>query len=236
VHELEDDLDPELAALYGKERAAPLPNGASARVLAGLASAGVIAEAATANAAAAAVVSTGVSKGAVVAIALASAIGGGTIGVVGYRQIQERPRVEAPAPVAEPIPAPVLVPVPEPPRDADASVAAPADAPVRPSRRDAAVAPVEPVEIDTREPLLIDRARVALRRNLLDEALATLMRHERIHPRGALAEERDVLIVEAYVSKGEVELAKRRIERYRRDYPRGFLRSRIDAAEATLDR
>jgi hypothetical protein len=240
VRDLDDDLDPTLAALYDKERAAPLPVGASARILAGiagLASAGVAdaAVAAKAGTVAAGAGATGVSTGAVVAIAVASAIGGGAIGVVGYRQIAEPTPVRAPAPVPEPMPAPTPQPAPEPRRpDLDASVALPADAPVaRPPRRDAA--PVEP-DLDTREPLLVDRARAALRRGLLEEALTTLMQHERIHPHGALAEERDVLIVEAYVAKGEVELAKRRIERYRRDHPRGFLRSRVDAAEATLDR
>lgn len=119
-----------------------------------------------------------------------------------------------------PAPTPTPAPVPEPQREIDASVEPPpVDASVvaRPPRRDAAVDATTDPEIDTREPLLIDRARVALRRGLVDEALATLMRHKRIHPRGALTEERDVLVVEAYAAKGEVELAKRRIERYRRD-------------------
>jgi outer membrane protein assembly factor BamD (BamD/ComL family) len=87
---------------------------------------------------------------------------------------------------------------------------------------------------DTREPLLIDHARAALRRGLIDEALTTLMRHERLHPTGAFAEERDVLVIEAYVAQHDTVRARRRIDRYRRDYPDGFLHARVDAAEATL--
>jgi outer membrane protein assembly factor BamD (BamD/ComL family) len=60
------------------------------------------------------------------------------------------------------------------------------------------------------------------------------MRHERLHPAGAFAEERDVLVIEAYVTRHDTALARRRIDRYRRDHPAGFLHARVDAAEAAL--
>jgi hypothetical protein len=222
---MRDDLDPDLAALYAKERAAPLPDGATTRILAG-----VIGHVTAAPAAAAA---AGFTTGKVVAIALASAIGGGTIGVVAYRGLAAPPvAVHAPAPA----PARELPPdAAPPPVDAGVSeldAASAIDAPPMRPRPDAHVD--EKVVDDTREPLLIDRARAALRRGLVDEALATLMRHERVHPNGDLAEERDVLIIEAYAAQNNPTLAKRRIERYRREHPSGFLRARVDRAETTL--
>jgi hypothetical protein len=62
----------------------------------------------------------------------------------------------------------------------------------------------------------------------------SLMSHERQFPTGSLAEERDVLIIEAYVADGNDELARRRIARYRTDHAGGVLRSRVDAAAARL--
>lgn len=240
MSERDDDLDPDLAALYAAERAAPLPEGAAARVLAG----------ALPRIAAVA----GFSKAAVIAIAAASAIGGGAA-TLGYT------KWIAPAPVRAPAPAPAPAPTPSPPASAvppavvappaAASVtpapdaAPPADAPrtpraprtgpapaPQPAPDAATPTPPPSADDDNREPLLIDRARSALRRGLVDEALATLMRHERVHPRGTLAEERDVLVIEAYLAQGARELARRRIERYHRDHPDGFLKARVQALQA----
>ena len=86
----------------------------------------------------------------------------------------------------------------------------------------------------TTESLLIDRARVALRRGLLDDALTTLMRHAREFPDGALAEERDVLLIEGYLQRGDLAIVRRRIDAYRSAYPSGLLRNRVDTAAATL--
>ncbi|MGN6105228.1 MAG: hypothetical protein ACTHU0_09010 [Kofleriaceae bacterium] len=63
----------------------------------------------------------------------------------------------------------------------------------------------------------------------------TLMSHARRFPSGTLAEERDVLIIEAYLRAGNTALAQRRIERYRAEYPNGVLRGRVDAARLTAD-
>ena len=49
------------------------------------------------------------------------------------------------------------------------------------------------------------------------------------------SEERDVfLIVEAYAGAGNVDIARRRIERYRAEYPSGPLHARVDAIAAQL--
>lgn len=67
-----------------------------------------------------------------------------------------------------------------------------------------------------------------------DEALVTLMEHERRFPTGELAEERDVLIIDAYLRAGKPVLAKRRIDRYRIDHPDGVLRARVDGFATEL--
>jgi RNA polymerase sigma factor (sigma-70 family) len=84
------------------------------------------------------------------------------------------------------------------------------------------------------ERLLLDRARAGMQRGLYSEALVTLMSHARRFPDGALAEERDVLIIESYARSGQVELARRRIAQYRSAYPTGVLRTRVSELEATL--
>ena len=60
------------------------------------------------------------------------------------------------------------------------------------------------------------------------------MLHAREFPNGSLAEERDVLLVEAYVRANNLELARQRVDRYRADHPGGALRARVDALAAQL--
>lgn len=84
------------------------------------------------------------------------------------------------------------------------------------------------------ERLLLDRARAGMQRGLYSEALVTLMSHARRFPDGALAEERDVLIIESYARSGQTELARRRIAQYRAAYPTGVLRTRVTELESTF--
>ena len=84
------------------------------------------------------------------------------------------------------------------------------------------------------EALLIERARVALRRGTPDEALRTLMSHERRFPDGQLAEERDVLLVEAYLADGNLKLARERLDHYNAAYPNGLHGQRAADAAAEL--
>jgi outer membrane protein assembly factor BamD (BamD/ComL family) len=86
------------------------------------------------------------------------------------------------------------------------------------------------------EQLLLERARAAIQRGLPDEALVSLMSHARQFPNSALAEERDVMIVEAYVVANNFQLARHAIERYRANYHGGALASRVDALDAQLPR
>jgi hypothetical protein len=236
----DDAVDPELRALYALERAAPLPDGATTRVLTGVLGAITKGGVAVAGASTATTSTAGVAASKVVAIAVASAIGGGVVAVVGDRELALRPVLQQPAPPRETLPRPEgAVPTIDASAALDAPSAPPVPVTVAPvpagTRRATPDAASEATADDSREPLVIDRARTALRRGLVDEALETLMRHERLYPTGALAEERDVLIIEAYLAKGAASTARRRIERYQRDYPDGFLRARVDAAYDALD-
>jgi RNA polymerase sigma factor (sigma-70 family) len=131
----------------------------------------------------------------------------------------ERAHEPVPAPAAEPTPAPVpaVAPVSSPTVSLKATPRSAEDDPARATER-----------------LLLDRARTALQRGLPDEALVALMTHERKFPSGAFAEERDVLLIEAYLAANNSELARRRVDRYRADYPTGALRSRVDTLAAQL--
>ena len=100
-------------------------------------------------------------------------------------------------------------------------ISAPADASL-------ASAPSDDADHVALEALIIDHARAALQRGLLGEAEATLARHLAGFGRGQLAEERDVLWIELCLAQGDNAGAARRLTNYRRDYPRGFLRGRVE--------
>ncbi len=91
-------------------------------------------------------------------------------------------------------------------------------------------------QLEENESHLINRARTALGRGLVDEALRATMQHERRFLDGRLAEERDVLTIEAYATKGEVRILRQRIARYRETYPQGFYRRRVKKIEAQVVR
>ncbi len=233
--DLDEPVDPELAGLYAADRARPLPTGAGARVLAAaltsIAAGTVASSTASAATVGAAGATTGATTKAVVAIALAAAAGGGVVGAVLHAALRPTPPAAplvAPAPPRDVVTPPDAAPAPPPP-----------PVPVVPLVADAAPAPRHVVDAappadDDREPLLIDQARAALRRGLTDDAIATLMRHERLHRHGDLAEARDVLLIEAYLAQGNLPLARRRLARYRDEYPAGYLRARVDALAARL--
>ena len=85
------------------------------------------------------------------------------------------------------------------------------------------------------ERLLLDRARSATQRGMPDEAVIALMSHAREFPTGRLAEERDVLLIDAYLRAGNATVARQRIERYRADYPTGALAARVTALESSIE-
>lgn len=89
-------------------------------------------------------------------------------------------------------------------------------------------------ETHAEERSLIDRARVAVRRGSYHDALVSLMEHERRFASGELREERDRLVIEALIGERRTEPARRRIERYLRDYPSGLHRDDVERMAAGL--
>lgn len=185
-------------------------------------------------------------------LAIAAALVGGIgVGVVAERaRATTPPRTSAqhgataaspsvPAVVAPVVPAPavpgVVVPVvPDvvvPPAAAAAAVSRPgarADRPPAPGS--AAGGPGVDAEAQ-----LIERARNAVARGRNDEALRTLMSHERQFPAGQLAEERDVLLIDAYVSAKNHRIARDRIERFGTEYPASIHRAKVAALAQELE-
>jgi hypothetical protein len=145
---------------------------------------------------------------------LATFLVGASVGAAGYATVSH---VRAPSrvvpvtaapPPALPIPPPQALEAPPPPAPATTppapSVPAPAHA------RDGQLAA---------ERNLIEMARTSLARGRVDGALAVLRRHLRQFPAGQLSEERDSLLVQALVTKGDYAQARERAAAFRRRYP-----------------
>jgi RNA polymerase sigma-70 factor (ECF subfamily) len=162
---------------------------------------------------------------------LVAAVGVG-IGVIVDRVVARH--AESPRPVAA-APRPAAVAAAPPP--VDASVApdvapppTPAPRPVVPRATPPDAAPSD--DTATAEAQLIERARVALHDGAPMDAVRTLMGHARRFPSGQLAEEREILLVEAYLAAGQLDLARERLADYRAAYPHGMHAQRAaDAAK-----
>ncbi len=76
----------------------------------------------------------------------------------------------------------------------------------------------------------IEMARTALARGRVDGALAALHRHARVFPTGQLAEERDSLLVQALVAKGDYAQARTQAARFARQHPHSLFSPAIDQA------
>jgi hypothetical protein len=113
----------------------------------------------------------------------------------------------------------------------------------RPGRRAAASAAAAPVQqeassvADVARPTatadnpselsLIQQAEAARQRGV--EALKLLATHERLYPRGALAQEREVLAIELLLKLGKRQQAHERAARFTRDYPSSAHQPRVRA-------
>jgi hypothetical protein len=106
--------------------------------------------------------------------------------------------------------------------------AAPSATPVA-SQTAAAAAPPSasavPVE---QEVSMLARAHDALLHGSPDRALAIAGEHARIHPRGMLAQEREVIAIEALLASGQPDRARARAAAFRTAYPSSSHRARID--------
>jgi outer membrane protein assembly factor BamD (BamD/ComL family) len=133
------------------------------------------------------------------------------------------PETIAASPRVDPVPA--LVP---PVAERSDEAAAPATAPSASQG-----AKPEKHAIDTSlaaERRLIDAARAALVAGNSASGLERLVRHAAQYPRGALAEERSALMVDALVAAGHYDEAKRRADAFRARYPGSLFAPSVDAA------
>ena len=174
----------------------------------------------------------GASAKVLLGVALAAAFGGGV--VVG--------RASAPTPTS---PSPSFVvtasrsesPSPSPSEGGPPSIEASAlpSAPPAPSAPSASSAgprarPDDTVSDLAREQELVDTARGALARGRAAEALAATERHAARFPNGALAEERDALAVQALALDGRIDEARLRASRFTARYPRSIFRPAVERA------
>jgi len=173
-----------------------------------------------------------------VAVTLAVAVGGGAI--VGLRQTP-RPTGEVPvsgasAPLARPPASAPLAPAPSPesasepvfpahPAPVVASTPTPARLPTANAVTAASAAP--PVSAES-EISLLQAAQAALRDNPTS-ALALADRHASHFATGALAQEREVIAIEALLALSRREEANERGARFARDFPNSAHRPRIEA-------
>lgn len=112
----------------------------------------------------------------------------------------------------------------------------PAPARRRAARSSAGARPVDDGEPDAptstldAEREILDAARAAIVRGHPSQALAALDRHEREHPGGALAEEREVLATQALAALGRVGEARARRDAFHARWPASLLSAAIDRA------
>ena len=169
--------------------------------------------------------------------ALATFLVGAAVGATVYgtvarlRQDPRSPNPPSPPMVAPPSPEPVPAALVPEPRPADETaprpiVSAPSNGrgsgePAAGRTRDAGLAA---------ERNLIEIARTALARGRIDGALATLRRHARQYPKGQFVQERDSLLVQALVAKGDYAQARERAARFRRQHSSSLFLPAVDQA------
>lgn len=242
-----EPLAPDLAALLAAERSpVPVPPGVHARVLQHV-------EAVAMASAASAATSPAAPDGRPATAPpsspgwllrrlpfLATFVAGGVVGAALFATLRPAtaPRtvvvertVEVramPSPQPEPPPPPVAASPPEP---AAASRPAP---PVSPAPRPPTATATEDRDVGlARERALLEIARTAVARGDAPAALVGVERHARRFPRGALAEEREVLWIQALLVAGRRDEAGARAERFRRQFPGSLAGRGLEAALRT---
>jgi TolA-binding protein len=78
------------------------------------------------------------------------------------------------------------------------------------------------------ERLLLESATAALMRGDADSAMASLQKHARQYPRGALAEEREVLLVKVLRARGDENVAEQRASEFKRKFPSSLQQGAVD--------
>jgi hypothetical protein len=178
----------------------------------------------------------GLSRRGLATFLVGAAVGATTYGVV--EQVRGKPP-SAPiavvaAPAAPVVPAPPSVPPPDT-EATEAPVVAPPPATTSGRGREPS-----PSMGDSRdrglaaERKLVEMARTALGRGQTDGALAALRRHARVFPTGQLAEERESLLVQALVVKGDFPQARAQATRFARRYPHSLFSPVVEQAVRSI--
>lgn len=162
---------------------------------------------------------------------------GGVVGVVALRQPVPAPVIERPTPVAV-VPKVELPPEPELPKAEEPPTKPPP--PVKPVVKVAptvAPAPVEPTKAlpppppsnPDEELAALDDAITAARAGRPAQALAAVDAHLAKFPQSALAQEREVIAIEALVTLGRRDDAKERLKSFRSKWPTSTHLVRLEA-------
>lgn len=181
-------------------------------------------------------VSAAVSSGVKLKVLLGMAVLTGAVGSFQVGRVYERTHADAPRPLTRDIAPAPMAPLPAAEPAAPATEAAPT-APVAPPtagvppagpaprptsaapKRPPAPAPAVASMPEDEELLLLDSAHQALRRGDAEGALASAQTHASRFPSGTLAQEREVIAIEALVRLGRVPEARERAEAFGARYP-----------------
>jgi hypothetical protein len=196
--------------------------------------------AAVGTGAASAAAAKGAITGKIVAIGLAGFVAGGVAGGAAVKETMHAPSSRPAAAVATTASsAAPRVPerVPSLPAAAasatPAAVAPPAETPsATPAGNPSASTgrPASSVGDLTRERELLDAARAALDRGRPNDAVAAAREHAQKWPRGYLAEEREVVLIQGLVAAGHQQEAELRAAQFHRSFPKSILGPAVDAA------
>jgi hypothetical protein len=226
-------IDPRALEALRRDRDAPAPDAARARVASRLSVLGPRPDPPPRGESAARAV-TGSTQAGLLAIAF---VAGGVAGALLHAGLS---RAAAPRLVYIDRPTPSIP-----------SVAMPSAAATRPSAAGSALEPSPPssASISTGPPSspppsglaqmdaersLLDAARIALVGGDSDTALHALDRHARTYSHPLLGEERDALLVQALVRAGRYDEARSRAEAFRRRVPKSLFLPAVDAAIASI--
>jgi hypothetical protein len=169
----------------------------------------------------------GVLSSSLAKVAIVVALGGAVAVGVGLGRSPAPPETTPPVVTAIATPPAAASPpiVEASPEASVVSLPAPAPAP-RPSTT--TTTKVESVAPAPPEATLLSRAHNELLSGSPERALATTAEHARAYPRGALAQERDVIAIEALVKLGRRDEARRRAASFRQTFPGSSHGDRID--------
>jgi hypothetical protein len=189
-------------------RLAPVLGGAAV-------AAGTAAVVASGGAAGAGQAGVGLGVKLLVGVALAGVVGGGVVLLTS----DETPRPHDPPAAAR---EPVVTPHAGPETPMSPELQSPSE-PVPSARAK------QPLLPNASEAQLLQRAQSALKDNP-EGALALAREHRRRFPQGALAQEREVIMIEAMSRLGRIDEARKRSERFERNYPGSAHRRKVESA------